>query len=90
MEFNKFAEINENANLTALAEKVKDLPVFEVYKEELLKNGKDTTKKLGVTMMLFSLADEELGMMMQTVAHDLLFNALDLHFRSEIIGSKCD
>ncbi len=90
MEFNKFAEIRENANLTTLAEKVKGLPAFEVYKEEVLKNGEDTTKKLGITMMLFSMADEELSMMMQTVAHDLLFNALNLRFRSEILGSKCD
>lgn len=90
MEFNKFAEIKENANLTTLAEKVKELPAFEVYKDEVLKNGEDTDKKLGMMLMLFALADEELRTMMQTVSHDLLFNALDLRFRSEILGSKCD
>ena len=90
MEFNKFSEIKNNANINTLAEKVKELPLFKVYKDDVLKNGTDTDKKLGMTMMLFSLADEELGAMMHTVAHDLLFNALDIRFRSEILGSQCD
>ena len=70
-------------------QKVKELPVYDIYQKAAKDKEKDETARLlQMSVMIFSMADSELSAMMTSVALDLLFETVDQRLRNEILNES--
>lgn len=70
-------------------QKVKELPVYDIYEKAAKDKEKDKTARLlQMSVMIFSMADSELSAMMTSVALDLLFETVDQRLRNEILNES--
>lgn len=88
LKFEDFKNISEKATIQEVEKAIKATRGFETYEEEIKKGRKDTSKGLEIAFMLESLVDEELRLLVQMTAQQLLFSMLDTKFRSEILGES--
>ena len=79
-------EIIKNGNLTTVADKVKELPVYGMFMKavEEGKTSEDTERILTMMTLLTSFTDKELGLLITAVSNKMLFNALNIRLRSEL------
>lgn len=82
-------EILRRANIETFIQKVKELPIYGAYKHAVESmEDKETDKFLQLAVMLYGTGDSEFGLMMNSVALDLLFAFADQKLRAEIINDK--
>lgn len=82
-------EIIKGANIETFIQKIKELPIYGAYKRAVERmEDEETDKFLQFAVMLYGAGDSEFGLMMNSVALDLLFAFTDQKLRAEILGGK--
>lgn len=79
-------EIIKNGSIETVMEKVKETPVYGMFKSSVRggKSSDETEKLLMMMTMLLAMGDEELSLLMASVANNMLFSALNMRLRSEL------
>lgn len=79
-------EIVENGSIETVVEKVKELPVYQMFKSSVAdgKSSEDTEKLLTMVTMLLAIGDDELSFLMTSVANNMLFSAINMRLRGEL------
>lgn len=88
-DFDKFESVVKGKTIEDFVQKVKEMPIYGVYEQEVKNKEKDNTAKfLQMSVMLFSMGDKELSMLMTSVSLDLLFAMVDQKLRNEILSES--
>ena len=76
------------ATLDDFIERVKQTPVYPTYVRAVKSNEEHALKMFQSLVMLLGTVDEELSLMMSSVAVDLLFAMIDQKLRNEILQEE--
>lgn len=88
-DFETMSKIAKEGNLDAFIQKVKELPLYGAYEMAVKKKeDRNTAQFLQMSVMLMSMANDELSMLMTIVSLDLLFALADQKLRNEILESE--
>ena len=77
-----------SATLDDFVNKVKGLPTYGIYVDSVKNGMQHTNKGLQLSAMTVSMIDDEFGLMMNSVAMDLLFSMIDQRLRYEILEEE--
>ncbi len=89
MSMEEFKNATEGKSIEDFVQKVKEMPIYGVYEKAVKDKEKDDTEKLlQMSLMLFSMADNELSAMMMSVSTELLFAMVDQRLRNEILSES--
>ena len=78
----------KEGNIETLIQKIKDMPVYDLYEKAVKDDTEHTEKLLQMTTMLFALIDKEMSAMMTSVSLDLLFAMIDQKLKHEILDDN--
>lgn len=84
----EFRKATEGKTIDDFVEKVKLLPLFDMYKMAVEEGKQDTARMLEMTTMLVAMGDKELSALMTHVAMELLFAVTDQKLKEEILGGN--
>ncbi len=86
MNYEDFKENVAGKTLEDVIEKIKTLPVYQLYEKRVKEEDCEETYKFLETMaMLCALTDDGLLAMMNSVSMDLMFSMIDMRLRAEIL-----
>ena len=85
----KMREIVKERNFDTFIQKIKELPVYGVYKMAVKKKEDGNTAQfLQMSVMLMSMGNDELSKLMVSSSLELLFAMADQKLRNEILESE--
>lgn len=86
MNYEDFKENVAGKTLEDVIEKIKKLPVYQMYEKRVKEEDCEETYNFLETMtMLCALMDDEFLAMIHSVSMDLMFSMIDMRLRAEIL-----
>lgn len=87
-DFELFKEATEGKTLDDLVKKIKELPLYEIYKHGVEENATETADLLEGLTLLFALSNQRLSALITYVSTNLLFSIIDQRLKHEILNER--
>lgn len=83
-----FKEATEGKTLDDLVQKIKELPLYGIYKRYVEVNSAKNSNLLQGLVLLYALSDKTLSALIMEISNNLLFSIIDQRLKYEILNES--